>query len=404
MSAGPPQGVPAPRERGWLTRARVVPLALAVLTAVVVYQCYVVVRPFVPALAWALALAVIGGPLHRRLARRLGGRPNLAAGLTVLLVAMVIVVPAVLVTHRLAREAVGAVERFQEEVETGRLRAALEGSSWTAPLVRWVETSTDTRAAAEQAINALGPRLAAVLTNSVWIVVELFVTLFALFFLFRDSDAALATARRYMPLTGPETDRVFARIRDTIHATVFGTVTVAFVQGLLGGLMFWWLGLPAPLVWGAIMALLAIVPVLGAFVVWLPASVYLAIQGGWGKALLLAAWGGIVISLIDNLLYPALVGKELRLHTLPVFFAVVGGIMAFGAAGLVIGPVLLAVAIALAEIWRQRFGGERETAVAGPESKDLPDTAPAQLPPGGDRPGPQARPDWPRRAGGPGRE
>jgi predicted PurR-regulated permease PerM len=123
--------------------------------------------------------------------------------------------------------------------------------------------------------------------------------------------------------------------------------------------MFWWLGLPAPLLWGAIMALLAIVPVLGAFVVWVPAALYLALSGNWGKALILTAWGGIVIALIDNLLYPVLVGKRLRLHTLPVFIAIVGGIVLFGGAGLILGPVTLALTVALVEVWRRRTAGGR---------------------------------------------
>jgi predicted PurR-regulated permease PerM len=122
----------------------------------------------------------------------------------------------------------------------------------------------------------------------------------------------------------------------------------------LGGLMFWVLGIPGALLWGAVMALLAIVPVLGAFVVWVPAALFLVLQGNWGKALILTAWGAGVVSLIDNLLYPLLVGKRLRLHTLPVFIAIVGGILLFGSAGVILGPVTLAVTVALVDIWRRR--------------------------------------------------
>ena len=100
--------------------------------------------------------------------------------------------------------------------------------------------------------------------------------------------------------------------------------------------MFWWLGLPAPILWGAVMGLLAIVPVLGAFVVWLPAAKFLAASGRWGKAVILLLWGTVVVGLIDNLLYPILVGKRLRLHTVPVFFAIVGGLAVFGAAGMIL--------------------------------------------------------------------
>jgi predicted PurR-regulated permease PerM len=146
---------------------------------------------------------------------------------------------------------------------------------------------------------------------------------------------------------------------------VFGTVIVAIVQGTLGGLMFWFLGLPGALLWGVVMALLALVPVLGAFVVWIPAAVFLAVEGSWGKALLLTGWGTIVVGMIDNLLYPLLVGNKLRLHTVPVFFAIVGGLALFGASGVILGPVLLAVALGLIDVWksRTRAGGVAEAAV-----------------------------------------
>ncbi|MDQ3253120.1 MAG: AI-2E family transporter, partial [Acidobacteriota bacterium] len=194
-------------------------------------------------------------------------------------------------------------------------------------------------------------------SGSLYAIAGLLITLFLLFYFFRDKRKILGALRRLVPLSDDETDKVFRRVQDTIYATIYGTVAVALVQGALGGLMFWWLGLPAPLLWGTVMALLAIVPIFGAFVVWIPAAIFLALEGSWGKALILTAWGGIVIALIDNLLYPVLVGNKLRLHTVPVFIAIVGGLTVFGAAGVVLGPVTLALAVALIDIWRRRTAG-----------------------------------------------
>ena len=149
-------------------------------------------------------------------------------------------------------------------------------------------------------------------------------------------------------------DRLFARVGDTIYATIYGTLAVSAVQGLLGGLMFWWLGLPAPLLWGVVMALLAVVPVLGAFVVWIPAALFLALDGSWGKALILTVWGMIVVGGIDNLLRPILVGNRLKLHTILAFMSVVGGLILFGSAGLILGPLALTVTTVLLGIWRSR--------------------------------------------------
>jgi predicted PurR-regulated permease PerM len=204
--------------------------------------------------------------------------------------------------------------------------------------------------AAEAITGGVGP----VLSGTIWLATQLFIMLMSLFFFLRDRHRALGVARSLMPLSNSETDEVFSRVDDTIHAMLYGSLVVALVQGTMGGLMFWWLGLPAPLVWGAVMSVLAVVPVLGTFVVWAPTAVVLAAQGDTGKALILVAWGGIAIALVDNLLYPFLVGKRLRFHTLLVFFAIVGGLTVFGASGLILGPLLLAFADALLEVWRRR--------------------------------------------------
>ena len=139
-----------------------------------------------------------------------------------------------------------------------------------------------------------------------------------------------------------------------IYATVYGTLTVSAVQGCLGGLMFWWLGVPAPILWGVVMAVLSLFPMAGSFLVWFPTATWFALQGDWTRATILVAWGATVIGLVDNLLYPLLVGREMRLHTLLVFFAIVGGVLAIGASGLILGPVLLAVTTTLLGVWRAR--------------------------------------------------
>lgn len=350
---------------GWLSRERILVVALAVATALAFYVCYRLARPFLPALAWALALAVVVHPVHEWGARRIKSA-NLAAGLTVAVVAVVLIAPAVFVGRRLAREAVTGAQTIRAEIEGGGWRARIERDARLAPVLAWAEGQIDFKGETEQLASNITARVSSIVTGSIRALAELFITLFALFFFFRDRRAITGALRSLVPLSDAETDEVFARVGDTIHATVYGTVVVSIVQGVLGGLMFWMLGLPSPLLWGVVMALLAIVPVLGTFMVWVPAAIYLALAGSWGKALIMVAWGGLVVSLIDNLLYPALVGKRLRLHTLPVFIAIIGGIMLFGAAGLILGPVALALTVALVDVWRRRTAGGR-AAEAGVE-------------------------------------
>ena len=174
-------------------------------------------------------------------------------------------------------------------------------------------------------------------------------------FFLRDRDAALLSLRSVLPLSEAIMDRLFSRIGDTIYATIYGTLAVSSAQGVLGGLMFWWLGLSAPLLWGVVMALLAVVPVLGAFIVWIPAALFLVLEGNWGKALILALWGMFVVGTVDNLLRPILVGNRLKLHTALAFMSVVGGLILFGPAGLILGPLALTVTTVLLEIWRGRI-------------------------------------------------
>jgi predicted PurR-regulated permease PerM len=139
-----------------------------------------------------------------------------------------------------------------------------------------------------------------------------------------------------------------------MHATIYGTMTVASIQGFLGGLMFWFLGLSAPLLRGVVMGLLAIIPVLGAFIIWIPAALFLAAEGQWGQAIMLSLWGLIVVGTIDNLLRPILVGQRLQMPTVLAFISVVGGIAVFGPSGLILGPVALTVTMVLLEIWPRR--------------------------------------------------
>ena len=159
---------------------------------------------------------------------------------------------------------------------------------------------------------------------------------------------------REMEILQRDMNRLFDGVIDTIHATLYGTLVVAVVQGTLGGLMFWWLGLPAPLLWGIVMGLLAVVPVLGAFVIWIPAAIFLVLEGSGGKALLLTLWGGIVVGGIDNLLYPMLVGRRLKMHTVLAFISIVGGLIVFGLSGLILGPVIFTVTRLLLKIWSSR--------------------------------------------------
>ena len=152
-----------------------------------------------------------------------------------------------------------------------------------------------------------------------------------------------------------------ARTRDVISASVNGVLVIPAIQGALGALAFFALGVPSALVWGVVMTFLSLIPMAGAFIVWVPAALFLVATGHLTKAIILAAWGALVIGTVDNFLRPKLVGEKTKLHELFIFFSVIGGLKVFGVLGIVLGPVVLAVTLALLDVFRQVEQTEEET-------------------------------------------
>jgi predicted PurR-regulated permease PerM len=298
-------------------------------------------------------LAVIAHPLHKWIERRIG-RPNIAAGISVAIVAVAILAPVLFVLNSLFEQVAKNAQLVQQE-EIVRLSEQITARSpRLAPVVKWVNQQINLQGDTASIAQAVATRATQYVAGSLWIAAQALITLFLLFFFFRDRRSALEALRHLVPLSRAESNDIFHRVEDTIFATLYGSMSVALIQGALGGLIFWLLGLPAPLLWGVVMALLATVPMLGTFVIWMPAAIFLATQGEWGKALILVGWGAIVIALVDNLVYPMLVGQRLRLHPVLVFITIVGGVFLFGAVGIVIGPLILSITDALLEIWRRR--------------------------------------------------
>jgi predicted PurR-regulated permease PerM len=345
---------PAAKVSRPFSRDRVRSVILFTFTAITVILCLGLAAPFVPAITWSLALAVVAHPLHAWVEKRLPGKPDLASVLATAIVAIGLLAPVVLVVQQLAQQSTSGLGELQEMVKSGTIKQRLESDPKTAIPFQWIEANFDLEKEVENLSAGVRQSIGGWIKGTVWNAVQLLVTVLLLFYLFRDRVEALRALRSYLPLSRRESDMLLERIRSMIHATVFGSLTVAGIQGVLGGLMFWFLGLPGVLLWGAVMALFALVPVVGTFVVWLPAAAFLAAQGSWGKALILTLWGAIVVSMIDNLLYPILVGEEIQIHTALVFMAIAGGLVLFGVSGLVLGPVALVTAIALIEVLSRR--------------------------------------------------
>ena len=337
----------------WGSPIHIHALVLMAVTGAGIYFCYLLAAPFFPALAWALALAVLFVPLHRWLESKIK-RPNLAATICVLIVALIVVVPAGFVAERIIGEAVRGADAVRTSVESGAWHRPFDAHPGIAPVAHWIEQNFDLPGMVRTAATWLTNTATSFVRGSVLQLIGVVLTFYMLFYFLRDRGVALESFRTLSPLSKADMNRLFEDVFDTVHATVYGTFAVAAVQGGLGGLMFWWLGLPEPLLWGVVMGLLAVVPVLGAFVIWIPAAIFLALDGSESKALLLTMWGAIVVGGIDNLLYPMLVGRRLKMHSVIAFVSIVGGLVVLGPSGLILGPVIFTVTRVLLEIWSRR--------------------------------------------------
>ena len=363
---------PVDRSKTWTVSqptARSTGLAIATVLAGVL--CAYIAYPLLAPLVWATALAIVVRPLHRWVECRLRS-PSIAAGIVVGAVALLVAVPFAFIVAQLLQELADAAARLQSGDASRALQDALERQPRLATLIDWVSRRADLKALSGQWSGGAAKWLQGLLAGSIAGAAGWLIMFFVLFFFIRDRVLVIAAVERFLPLSRVETQQVFEVAGDTIHATVWGTLAVGLVQGTLGGLVFWWLDLPAPLLWGAVMAVLSVLPVLGAAIVWMPAAAYFALQEQWPDALFLMAFGTIVIGLIDNLIYPLIVKDRLHLHAVPVFVSIIGGLIVFGASGIVLGPLLLAVTDCLVKIWRRRLGlqeGGGTTAAALPSGE-----------------------------------
>lgn len=329
---------------------------LLLATAIALYLCWLMLRPFVTVIAWATVLVIVFYPVHKRLVKRIK-RPSLAALISCLLVILIILVPVALITLAVFKELSGALKTLQVGVNY----LLDPNSRMTGPILNFLGRYVDVEQLRSEEfllarLQALSGQIAGqtlgFLGGLAGVIIQMFFVIFTMYYFFRDGDRIFETVRDALPLEHDQAENIMARTREVIDASVYGVISISIIQGTLGGLAFWVLGLPSAIIWGVAMTFLSMVPMLGAFLVWVPAAIYLAVAGHWVKALLLALWGTLVIGMVDNFLRPALVGSRTRLHELLIFFAVLGGLSVFGVLGVVLGPVVLAITLALIDVYK----------------------------------------------------
>jgi predicted PurR-regulated permease PerM len=333
---------------------------LLLLTAVTVAFFWVML-PYYGAVFWAVILAILFRPLESWLEVRLGRRRNLSAALTVLAVIFVAILPVTIVLVALVDQGAS----FAEGIQSGEIAAPESFAALFDMMPGWMKNALETAGIDEfatlrgrfaEAITAASQFLASqalsVGQNTLRFVVSAGIMLYVLFFLFRDGPRIGAGIRSALPLDREVTDALVNRFGDVVRATVKGNLIIALIQGTIGGVTFWLLGIQGALLWGAIMVALSLLPAVGAAIVWVPVAVFLFLSEEYVRGVILVAVGVGVIGLVDNLLRPPLVGKGSRLPDYVVLVSTVGGLSVFGLNGFVIGPLIAALFVACWTLFR----------------------------------------------------
>lgn len=357
---------PHPRESGMKPLSGSMMLRVLLLGVTVAFAW--ILLPFYGTVLWGAIIALLFTPLNRWLLPRMGQRRNLAALTTMLVALLIVVLPAVLIASSLTREASQLFARIAsgELKPVEKLRSLFDAlPDWlTHTLARFGLGDFDLLQNRLAQLLAKGSQMIATQTlnlgqDLLGIVVGLFIALYLAYFLIRDGVALMHSIRTAIPLPPDDKQELLQQFGTVLRATVKGNLVVAIVQGALGGLAFWFIGIHAALLWAVLMAVLSLLPAVGAGLVWGPVAIWLFATGQTWAALGLALYGVLVIGLVDNLLRPLLVGKDTGMPDYLVLISTVGGIAVLGINGFVIGPVIAAMFVAvwnMATAVRQRSG------------------------------------------------
>lgn len=321
---------------------------LAVLT-------YLIFQPLLAPLAWASIMVVLFYPVQMRLEKRVG--PSPAAAISTLLVTLILIVPSVLLLISFVREGLGAASSAQAALASSQFSWVNRGWDWLTariPQLGGAHLSEMIRQQGENLAGWLAADLGGLLRHAFDFFFDLVVMVVALFYIFRDARLLMTAIRQILPFTEPQRERMISEADELIHASVTFSLLSAVVHGVAGGIVFAAADIPQALFWGVAMGFFSLLPLVGSSLIWLPASIYLMFNGRpiSGLAVMGACVGiGIVL---DNIVRPALISGKAELNGLIIFISVLGGLRVFGLLGLVLGPVIVASATSVLDIYRTR--------------------------------------------------
>ncbi len=330
--------------------------AMIVLLALVTIAFIWISWPFYPGVLWAVTAAIVCMPSYRKLVYRYPKRRNLLALLYTLGILGVIILPAIGIGGVLVDQALG----FVNSVQKGEIDLAAIGKSVENSMPGWLRRvmASNGMASLEDALSqaatalagsfrTLSGRLVAFGSDALGMFLQISVMLYLVFFFLRDGDRLMAQIRRAVPLAEEHKNHIAAKFMGMARATIKGSLIVAVVQGALGGITFWLLGIEAAMLWGVLMGVFSLIPAVGTGIIWIPVAIYLIATGSVVKGLILIGVGVGIISMVDNVLRPMLVGKDTGLPDWLLLVTTLGGISLFGFNGILIGPLVAAMFVAV---------------------------------------------------------
>lgn len=336
-----------------------------------------IMQPFFSAIAWAVVVCYALFPLYRRLVRMTGGRETLSALLMCIGVTIGLIFPLLYLSFLLGEELTKTYTTLAQLVE--RRETLFSKDMQNLPLVAAVAerieeyerlSGTDLRTAVANNLSEIGAwlvnQLTQVATNVLLGLFQLGLILICAFFFFRDGLSLVNWLQDVLPFKRERQQMVIQRFGEVVTGSIYGNVLVAVLEGAIGGLAFFVVGLPWPIIWGMVMGMLAFLPLVGAAIIWIPAVLYLLFQGFYGKMAILCV-AGAIIGFIDYAVRNIIVGKHSKLHPILVLFSVMGGIALFGLVGIVAGPLVVAMGLTMIEIYRSE-----QTAGLLPSASDVP--------------------------------
>ncbi len=333
--------------------------------ALLAWLIFLVFQPFLVSLGWAAVLAVVFYPIHRRLEKRWGKtRAALAstAGVT-----LILIVPALVVAAAFVHQGLEALRALESAGLAGKL-------GWLNRIWSWllahfsglanIDLSGLAREEARRLASEMAGGIGRMVRNIALFLFDLAVTIFAMFYFFRDAEKILGGIRGVLPLSPSHRERMIGQAQELIFAGVVSSLAAAAAHGVLGGVAFALVGIRAAVFWGVVMAFFALLPIVGAWVIWGPAAGWLMFHGRVGAGIALLVVCGLAVAVTDNVLRPLLISGRARLSGLVVFISVLGGIGVFGLLGVVLGPIVVAAGLGVLEAY------EKSEAMAQPAGAD----------------------------------